>query len=59
VICLGRIIYGFSAGVMICATPKMIEETIPENVAEKFGISTNIFINLACCICMMLASGLP
>ena len=58
--CAGRIIYGFTAGVMICSTPKMIEETIPEIVSEKgFGTSTNIFINLATLVCLMLPAWLP
>ena len=38
----------------------MIEETIPENVANKgFGTSTNILISVACFISMILEAGLP
>ena len=58
--CFGRMIFGFSAGVIICATPKMVEETIPSNVIEKgFGTSTNILINSATFTCLMLPSWLP
>jgi len=60
IMCVGRFIYGFSAGVIMCATPKMLEETIPANVAEKgFGTSTNILINVGNFLCMMLAAGMP
>ena len=58
--CFGRLIYGFTAGIIMCATPKMLEETIPANVAEKgFGTSTNIFINTGNFLCMMLAAWMP
>ena len=26
---LGRLMFGFSSGVLLCTTPKIIEETIP------------------------------
>jgi len=29
---LGRVIFGFSSGVLLCATPKIIEETIPTHL---------------------------
>ena len=58
--CVGRLIFGFSAGVMLCAAPTMIEETIPEKFAEKgFGTSTNILVNVGAFICMVLSTGLP
>ena len=58
--CAGRIIYGFTAGVMICSTPTMMIETIPSIVSEKgFGTSTNIFINFATLVCLMLPAWLP
>lgn len=51
VMCVGRFIYGFSAGVLLCATPKVMEETIPTELIDKgFGASTNIFMCLFCCL---------
>ena len=58
--CVGRLLFGFSAGVMLCATPTIIQETIPDKLAEKgFGTSTNILVNVGAFICMVLATGLP
>ena len=45
IICFGRFVYGFAAGVLLCATPKIMEETIPTELIDKgFGASTNIFM---------------
>jgi MFS family permease len=60
VMCIGRTIVGFSSGVLICATPKAIDETIPSKLIDKgFGTSTNIVINLAFLAAMLLALGMP
>jgi len=60
VICIGRCLYGFSCGVLICATPKAIDETIPSKQIDKgYGASTNIVINLAFMMIMVLALGMP
>lgn len=59
-ICFGRAVFGFACGVLICATPKVIDETIPSNLIDKgFGASTNIVINLAFMLVMILALGMP
>jgi MFS family permease len=29
---LGRLVFGFASGVLLCATPKIIEETIPTHL---------------------------
>lgn len=43
VICLGRFIVGLSAGMIMAASPKVIEETIPSHLmCYGYGISTNI-----------------
>ena len=58
--CVGRTIVGFACGVLICATPKMIDETIPVELIDKgFGTSTNIVINLSFLAVMLLSTGMP
>lgn len=60
VMCIGRVIVGFTCGVLICATPKAIDETIPAKLIDKgFGTSTNIVINLAFMVVMLLSMGMP
>jgi MFS family permease len=44
---IGRFIYGFVAGVMLNVTPKMLLETIPEDIYNSgYGASTNLVIEL-------------
>ena len=60
VMCVGRTIVGFACGVLICATPKMIDEIIPGKLIDKgFGTSTNIVINLSFLAVMLLSMGMP
>ena len=41
-ILVGRCLYGLASGVMITASAKMLEETIPSNIFERgFGNTTN------------------
>jgi len=48
VICLGRMVLGFSCGVLLCATPKCLDEVLPSYLIDNgFGTSTNIMINLS------------
>ena len=57
VILVGRLIYGFSAGVLVTACPKIVEETVPSTHMDNgFGISTNLGINLF--VMISLLSGL-
>jgi MFS family permease len=59
-LCFGRILFGFSAGVIMCATPKMLDETIPAHLIEKgFGTSTNIIINLMVFLMLLMGMGIP
>lgn len=45
VMCVGRFLFGVSAGVLLCATPKILDETIPPHLIDKgFGASTNIMM---------------
>ena len=58
--CFGRLIFGFSCGVIMCSTPKILEETIPGHLFDQgFGTSTNIFINLGCFVMLILSMGMP
>ena len=58
--CFGRFLYGMSAGTLLCATPKYLDEVIPPRLIDKgFGTSTNILINLSVMMVLMLAIGMP
>lgn len=58
--CFGRFVFGFSCGVLICTTPKAIDETVPSNLVDKgFGTSTNIIINLSFMMVAVLSLGMP
>jgi len=59
-ICLGRFILGASIGVLLCATSKLMDETIPAKLIDRgFGTSTNILINMAVFGLLVLAIGMP
>jgi MFS family permease len=59
-ICASRLIHGFATGILVCAAPKMIEETVPSHVMDYgFGTSTNLCINVAIMIELLLGIGLP
>jgi len=59
-ICVGRFIHGFSSGVLVSAVPKIIDETVPSHVVDKwFGTSTNLMINTGVMINMLLGIGTP
>lgn len=58
--CFGRMVFGFASGILSCATPKMLDETVPANLMDKgFGTSTNILINLAFFVVLIMAMGMP
>lgn len=47
IICIGRFIFGFSCGVITCASTKMLEEMIPDMVRDDGYLSvTNLFLSL-------------
>jgi hypothetical protein len=60
VMCAGRLVFGFTSGVLLCATPAMIDETIPASLVDKgFGASTSIAM---CCfqfLLLLMAIGMP
>ena len=59
-IMLGNLVHGFGAGLIVSATAKIIEETVPLHVQDRgFGTSTNMMINVAIMINMLLGMGMP
>lgn len=60
VLCFGRFLYGFSAGVMIVLAPKSLIETIPARIYDNgFGASTNSAIQILIVISTFLISWMP
>lgn len=58
--CFGRFVFGFSCGILICTTPKAIDETVPSYMVDKgFGTSTNIIINLSFMLVAVLSLMMP
>ena len=57
---LGRFCFGYCSGVLMCATSKMLEETIPARLVDKgFGTSTNILMQLFNFALLLMAIGMP
>lgn len=57
---LGRLLFGLSSGVMLCATSKILEQTIPVRLLDKgFGTSTNILMQLFNFGLLLMAIGMP
>ena len=60
VICLGRLVFGFATGVLLSAAPKVIEETVPADIADYgFGASTNLIANFGVLVNFSLGSFVP
>jgi MFS family permease len=59
-ICFGRFILGFACGVLLCATPKALDEVLPSELIDNgFGTSTNIMINMSFLQVMIMANFMP
>ena len=58
-IAIGKFLFGFAAGVINVACPKMLDETVPVNLLGAFGIATNAYINLGIGLAMVIGIGLP
>lgn len=59
-IVIGRLIFGFGAGVLVTACPKIVEETVPAHYMDYgFGISTNLAINTCVMINFLVGLLLP
>jgi MFS family permease len=60
VICAGRFVHGFAAGVLCCAAPTIIGETVPDHLMDYgFGVSTNLIIMFGVMVYMLLGAGIP
>jgi hypothetical protein len=55
----GKLLYGFSSGVINIACPKMLDETVPLELIGGFGIATNTFICVGIFFGVALGMGLP
>lgn len=56
----GRFCFGYSSGVLMSATSKLLEETIPTRLVDKgFGTSTNILMQLFNFAVLLMAIGMP
>ena len=58
-ILIGRLIYGFAAGVLTVSMQKCMCETVPLSLTSIFGAFTGIYINFAGVICLLLGLTLP
>lgn len=60
VMCFGRFLFGLASGVLLCATPKVMEETIPPALIDKgFGASTNVLMCFFGFGQLLLSLGMP
>jgi len=58
--CLGRFFFGLTSGVLLCATSRVLEDTIPVRLIDKgFGTSTNILMQLFTFMLLLTAIGMP
>jgi MFS family permease len=56
----GRFVLGISCGVLLCATSKLMDETIPAKLIDQgFGTSTNILINVSAFFLLVMALWMP
>ena len=55
----GRFIYPFSAGILLVAIPRFIDENLPPEISGPWGTSTNIFMNIGIMTCLFLGAGIP
>ena len=60
IICIGRAIFGVSAGILLTIVPKILEDTIPGHLMNKgYGASTSIGINLMVAINSIIGLAVP
>jgi MFS family permease len=58
-ICFGRLLFGFCGGIFGVALPRMIEETIPQNLLGPFGVVTNLSVNTGSLVAILVGAILP
>ena len=57
---IGRLFFGLGSGVLLCATSKVMEDTIPVRLLDKgFGTSTNILMQMFNVCMLLMAIGMP
>lgn len=60
IMCLGRFFFGLTSGVLLCATSRVLEDTIPAHLVDKgFGTSTNILMQVFTVVLLLTAIGMP
>lgn len=60
VICVGRFIFGMSAGVLIAVAPRMLEETVPHDIYDSgFGASINTSLDALILINLLVMKIMP
>ena len=60
IMCLGRFLFGITSGVLLCATSRVLEDTIPARLLDSgFGTSTNILMNVFGFILLLMSIGMP
>ena len=55
----GKLLFGFAAGVLSVAAPKMLDETVPIYKLKTFGLCSNMYLNLGITIAMIMGLWLP
>ena len=58
-ILIGKFLFGFSAGVVAIAAPKMIDETCPIYKLKLFGLATNFYLCLGVTLAMLMGLWIP
>ena len=58
-IMIGKLIYGFSASVIIVASSLYLQETVPAEKSATFDFTTNFGVIFGITICLVSGFGLP
>ena len=55
----GKLLFGFGAGVVSTAAPKMLDETVPIYKLKSYGLCTNLYLSLGITVAMLMGLWLP
>lgn len=55
----GKMLFGFTSGVLNIAAPKMLDETVPIYKLKIFGLATNLYICTGITLAMLMGFGFP
>jgi MFS family permease len=58
-IIVGKLLFGFTSGVLNIAAPSMLDETVPIYKLKVFGLATNAYICLGITLAMIMGLGFP